>query len=238
MLCRLTGDWRILQRRDGHRWSLDDLVTAWLAARTCADAPPARIADLGCGIGAVLLMLAWRFPAARCEGFEAQPASVALARRSIRWNGAGDRCAATLADLREIGTPDPFDLVTGTPPYLPVGSATEPRRAQQAGCHLELRGGIEDYCAAAMSIAPAGRFVVCHSDADRAERAARSVGLAIEERIDVIPRQGKERLFSTFAMRAAGDSTRQATSTLVVRDRTGAWTAEFRALRSDMGMPA
>src|SRR5262245_22141744 len=91
-LCHLSGDWRILQPIGGHRWSLDDLVTAWFAAGHAGPAP-ARIADLGCGIGAVLLLLAWRFPAARCVGVEAQPASAALARRSIAWNGAGGRCA-------------------------------------------------------------------------------------------------------------------------------------------------
>jgi len=41
-LCYLAGDWRILQRLRGHRWSLDDLVTAWFAAQLCARAPPAR----------------------------------------------------------------------------------------------------------------------------------------------------------------------------------------------------
>ena len=29
-LCWLAGDWRILQRIDGHRFSLDDLVTAYV----------------------------------------------------------------------------------------------------------------------------------------------------------------------------------------------------------------
>jgi hypothetical protein len=46
-LCHLAGDWRILQLVRGHRWSLDDLVTAWFAADTTSGAPPARIADLG-----------------------------------------------------------------------------------------------------------------------------------------------------------------------------------------------
>src|SRR5690348_3440530 len=69
-LCLLSGDWRILQRRDGHRWSLDDLVTAWVATRYAAPAPE-RIVDLGCGIGSVLLMLAWRFPEATVAGVEA-----------------------------------------------------------------------------------------------------------------------------------------------------------------------
>src|SRR5512143_2988016 len=59
-LCWLAGDWRILQRIDGHRWSLDDLVTAWFAAEH-APRPPRRFADLGCGIGSVLMLLAWRF---------------------------------------------------------------------------------------------------------------------------------------------------------------------------------
>ena len=34
---RLAGDWRIWQRKHGHRWSTDDLLFAWLAARTRPD---------------------------------------------------------------------------------------------------------------------------------------------------------------------------------------------------------
>ena len=32
-LCLLAGDWRILQKLRGHRWSMDDLVTAWIATQ-------------------------------------------------------------------------------------------------------------------------------------------------------------------------------------------------------------
>ncbi|KAJ1411412.1 hypothetical protein B484DRAFT_423045, partial [Ochromonadaceae sp. CCMP2298] len=32
-LCVLVGDWRIFQRVGGHRWTTDDLVTAWVAGR-------------------------------------------------------------------------------------------------------------------------------------------------------------------------------------------------------------
>ena len=86
-LCLLAGDWRILQKRRGHRWSLDDLVTAAFAAEVAGTTATAGILDLGCGIGAVLLLLAWRFPNARLTGVEAQAESLALARRSIEWNG-------------------------------------------------------------------------------------------------------------------------------------------------------
>ncbi|MGH7340356.1 MAG: methyltransferase domain-containing protein, partial [Candidatus Rokuibacteriota bacterium] len=119
-LCLLAGDWRIFQHVGGHRWSLDDLVTAWMAAEELSGAPPVRVADLGCGIGTVLMLLAWRFPAARVEGLEAEAEKVALARRSLHWNGCADRCGVHLGDLRDASAlAGSFDLVTGTPPYLP-----------------------------------------------------------------------------------------------------------------------
>ena len=41
----LAGDWRIFQLRTGHRFSADDLLTAWTAVRTN---PAARqVLDLG-----------------------------------------------------------------------------------------------------------------------------------------------------------------------------------------------
>ena len=179
-LCYLAGDWRILQRLDGQRWSLDDLVTAWCAAEETLAAPPTSLLDLGCGIGAVLMLLAWRLPRARAVGIEAQAVSVDLARRSLAWNGAADRSAVVHGDLRDPAVLAPgaaFDLVTGTPPYLRPGTATPSRRAQRGPAHLELRGGIEAYClAAARWLAPGGRFVTCAATAQlrRAAGPARS----------------------------------------------------------------
>ena len=83
---------------DGARPFAEPLVAGGdLLERSTPRAP----ADLGCGNGAVLLMLAWRFPATRCVGIEAQPLSVALARRSLAWNGAETRCEVRLGDLRD-----------------------------------------------------------------------------------------------------------------------------------------
>jgi len=271
-LCHLSGDWRILQRLRGHRWSLDDLVTAWVAASSAApgaEVPPARcaataatmmaassvaagagegalpraglrIADLGCGIGAVLLLLAWRFPAARLFGVEAQAESAALARRSVAWNGAEDRCEVRDGDLRDAGVlagAARFDLVTGTPPYLPRGTGREPTRSLQAACHLEHRGGIEDYCAAAARLLrPGGLFVVCHSSEQRSARAAAAAGLALRACLRVVPRAGKAPLFSVLTL-AAEDEGELAVSELVVRTADGQWSEAFRGVRRAMGMP-
>jgi tRNA1(Val) A37 N6-methylase TrmN6 len=243
-LCHLAGDWRILQLVRGHRWSLDDLVTAWFAAEVVGATPPRRFADLGCGIGAVLLLLAWRFPEARGVGVEAQTISVDLARRSVAWNGVDGRCQVRRGDLRDAGSlPEGgvFDLVTATPPYLPLGTAHGSRRAQWAGCHLEQRGGIEEYCAAAARLlTPGGWFVTCAGNAqrDRVADGARRAGLSVVRRRDVIPRAGKGVLFSVHALRAGGAAVAEvANEPLVVRDATGRRTAAFHAVRGAMGMP-
>ena len=243
-LSHLAGDWRILQRTDDHRWSLDDLVTAWFAARELAEAPPRTLLDLGCGIGAVLMLLAWRFPALSAVGVEAEMVSAELARRSLAWNGVDGRARVVAGDLREpaaLAAGARFDLVTGTPPYLRPGAATASSRVQRGPCHIAYRGGIEDYCAAAARWMAAGaRFVVCEAAGRlaRVERAAMRSGLAITRRLDVIPRAGKPALFSVYALRWRTEAAPPAIdASLVVRDGSGAWTAEFRAVRRDMGMP-
>jgi tRNA1Val (adenine37-N6)-methyltransferase len=238
-LCHLTGDWRILQRVDGHRWSLDDLVTAWFAGEQTV--APKRILDLGCGIGSVLLALAWRFPDAEVVGIEAQRLSVDLARRSIAWNGVEARCRVHADDLRDrtlLRSLGAFDLVTGTPPYLPIGTAGESPRVQKAACNLEHRGGIESYCeAAALTLAPDGVFVACEQAAQiaRVETAACVAGLAVTHTLPVVPRAGKAPLFAVHAMRRTGAPATLAP--LVVRDAQGTRTPAFRALRATMGMP-
>jgi tRNA1Val (adenine37-N6)-methyltransferase len=243
-LCHLAGDWRILQLVRGHRWSLDDLVTAWFAADLVRDTPPQRFADLGCGIGAVLLMLAWRFPEARGVGVETQAVSVGLARRSLAWNGAEQRCEVRIGDLRDASsTPEGavFDLVTGTPPYLPPGTAHASPRAQWAACHLEQRGGVEDYCAAAARLlAPGGWFVTCAGSAqpDRVHRGAERAALVVARRRDVVPRAGKGVLFSVYGLRAGPEAAHAVVDDpLVVRDAAGRRTPAFCALRIAMGMP-
>ncbi|HUS65928.1 MAG TPA: methyltransferase [Kofleriaceae bacterium] len=240
-LCWLAGNWRIVQRLDGHRWSLDDLVTAWFAQRACA-APPRRAIDLGCGIGTVLMFTAWKFPEARCLGVEAQALSAGLARRSLAWNGAAERCEVRTGDFRDpalVPEAAAFDLVTGTPPYFQPGSGTESDHVQRAPCRFEHRGGVEDYClAAARLLAEGGLFVACESGSQRGRIAAAAAAarLHLTRYQDVIPKAGKSPLLSLFALRHNPEPL-QVDPPLVVRDSTGHRTAEFTALRADMGMP-
>ena len=243
-LCWLAGNWRILQRTDGHRTSLDDLLVAHLAASLVVDNPPSRCLDLGCGIGSVLLFLAWRFPLATLAGIEAQEVSADLARRSLLWNGIAGRAEIHTGDFRDVHDPgkrELFALVTGTPPYYPVGAGPESDRVQRAPCRFEHRGGIEAYCAAALPrLAPGAPFVACEAwnQRERVEPAARAAGLGLVRWREVIPRTGKEPLLCIFAMRAAEFAAPLVVEPpLVVRDGRGRRTEEFVAVRGALGMP-
>ncbi|MSP17826.1 MAG: methyltransferase domain-containing protein [Myxococcales bacterium] len=236
----LTGDFRLFQRRGGHRWSLDDLVTAWLAGVMRRARPPSRCLDLGCGVGSVLLMVAWQFPDATLVGVEAQPESLELARRSVAWNGVTDRVTLMEGDLRDAAlTGGPFDLITGTPPYFPPGGSTESADAQRRQCRFEHRGGVPDYVAAgARHLADDGTLVLCAAARDhaRVDAAARAAGLVVTRRLEVIPRAGKLPLVGVHALEH-GVRPSAIPTTLVVRDAAGHFTAECSALRDVMGFP-
>jgi tRNA1(Val) A37 N6-methylase TrmN6 len=224
---------------------MDDLVTAYVAAAALEGAEPARALDMGCGIGSVLMMTAWRFPRARMVGVEAQALSAGMARRSLAWNGADDRCEVRLGDLRDPSVLDGerFELVTGTPPYFPSGEGIESTKPQCAPCRFEHRGGVEDYAAAAArALAPGGRFVMCAAagEVDRVKRGARDAGLDLLAWLDVVPRAGKPPLVAVFTLAPARGvpSVDVAPESLVVRDERSAWTEAFANVRRAMGMPA
>src|SRR6185436_6895089 len=96
-----------------------------------------------------------------------------------------------------------FDLVTGTPPYFPVGTATPPPDAQRAHARVELRGGVEAYLAAAASIVADDGVVVVCADARKPERVidgAARAGLHAWSRRDVVPRAGKAGLVGVWTV--------------------------------------
>jgi tRNA1Val (adenine37-N6)-methyltransferase len=265
----LTDRVRVLQRRSGHRYSVDDVATAWLALRAL---PGARSClDLGCGIGSVLLMVADRLPKARAVGVEAQAVSYALAERNVEKNRLGRRVSVQYGDLRDpalldrmlqaeaaFGHEGGFDLVTGTPPYKPLGTASVSPDSQRAHARIELRGGVEAYLTAASRVlAPEGVFVMCaqNEQAARVTKGACAVGLLPIYRVDVIPMsERKGRLFSVYAFvrathpnagasvleqlraQALDAAAASEAEVIVLRDENGARTDAAYALRAYFGL--
>ena len=240
-LDRLAGDWKIWQLRRGHRFSSDDLFTAWLAGRECPGTR--RVCDLGSGIGSVGLLTLWQLaPAATLVCVEAQELSAELCRRTLATNGLEARVESRIGDLRDptvVPEERAFDLVTGSPPYIPLGRGVVSSNPQRAAARMELRGSIHDYArTAARILAPGGAFVVCFAAADtRGERALAEAGLHLHVRQDVVFRAPEPPLITVLLGRhEAGPCDRR--SPVVIRGPTGDWTEAYLAIRRAMGAPA
>jgi tRNA1Val (adenine37-N6)-methyltransferase len=239
----LTPEVRVFQRLGGHRFSSDDVATAYCAHRAAPDARNAI--DLGCGLGSVLLLLAWRLEHARLVGVEAQEGSFELLRRNVERNASvraiGARVAVRRGDLREVALEPAwqraFDLVSGTPPYFPPGAAIDSPDSQRAHARVEHRGGVEAYVeAGARLIADDGVLVLCgDARADgRVREAAAQCALELTERTDAIPRESKPALFSVWTLRRHREG-RERTVELVLRDASGAPGPGAAALRAFSG---
>lgn len=116
-----------------------------------------KVCDLGCGSGALLLLLAQRETDLRLWGVERDP----LAARTAEENLQANKLDGTVVcqDLRTCSLPaGSFDLVVSNPPYFPVGSGQghDPARMEE---HCTL----EQLCAAASRLLKnGGRFALCH----------------------------------------------------------------------------
>jgi len=241
-LDRLTGSWWIHQLKRGHRFSTDDIVTGWRAALAKPGRDALRLLDLGCGIGTVgLATLHFRgCPGDTLLGVEAQALSVELARRTVAHNHLEARVQVVHADLRTFDAQGSrFDLITGSPPYLPLGTGVVSPHPQRAACRFELRGSVVDYCVAARRwLAPDGVFCFVMAAADpRAESAPVAAGLRVVERWDYVFRHGEPPLVSTLVceLDAGSSSVQPRAGALVVRGPDGRWTQEYLALRVLMG---
>ena len=245
----ISGHFRLFQLRDGHRFSTDDILTAWYGTSWC---PAARAAlDLGSGIGTVGMICAWRLPGANFVTVEAQADSVALARKSAQFNGLAGRYEIRAGDFRDEATLHPeekFDLITGSPPYFPLEAGVKSEHPQKLACRFELRGTIADYCAvAARHLAPGGFFacVFPHEPPQlaRVEAAARDAGLAIVRKRPVIFREGDSPLVALFGLMRADDlpdwfrGQTWEEPPLTIRTRDGKIHPEYSAVKLAIGFP-
>lgn len=240
---RLTSRLRIIQKRRGHRAASDDILLALAAARACPDA--VRILDLGSGKGTVAMLLLQRLPRCRVIGLEVLEVSHDLAVRNALLNGLADRWEPRLGDLRDpsvlAGEPS-FDLVTGAPPFMPVGSGVMPGDPQRAAGRFELRGGVREYAeAAAGHLAPRGRVVLLMDGLERsrarAEQALAAAGLFPHTIMAVRPCLDRNPIY--WILEASPEPGTTAEESLCMRPAgSNRFSPEYEAIRQDMDCAA
>jgi tRNA1(Val) A37 N6-methylase TrmN6 len=238
-LDRLTSRLRIIQKRRGHRAASDDILLAWAAAHACPDA--IRILDLGSGKGTVAMLLLQRLPRCRVIGLEALKLSHDLAGRNAQLNGLADRWEPRLGDLRDafVLTGEPsFDLITGAPPFMPVGSGVMPSDAQRAAGRFELRGGVQEYAeAAARHLASRGTVVLLMDGLERsrarAEQALAASGLFPHAIVAVRPCPDRNPIY--WILEASPEPGPTTEESLCIRPAGGnRFSPEYEAIRRDM----
>jgi tRNA1Val (adenine37-N6)-methyltransferase len=246
----LSGHFRIFQLENGHRFSTDDILTAWYGTTLAPSVSTAL--DLGSGIGAVAMVAAWRLPGARFVTIEAQAESVGLAQKSVQWNGLESRFEIRAGDFRDptvFRGKEYFDLILGSPPYFRRGSGIEGDHPQKIACRFELRGDIRDYCVvAAPHLAPGGLFAcVFPVDPDeqheRVRRSAAEAGLVIIRWRPVVLREGNRPLLGLFAMMRSEDLPEWmrrepwVEPPLTIRRTDGSIHPEYSAVKMSFGFP-
>lgn len=245
----ISGNFRLFQRADGHRFSTDDILTAWYGTSWCPSALTAL--DLGSGIGSVGMVSAWRLPGSKWVTVEAQRESVALARKSASFNGLTARYEIREGDFRDpviLRPEEKFDLITGSPPYFPPADGVKSTDPQKLACRFELRGTIADYAAVAARHLASGGFFACVFPFEPAQlvrvvAAARDAGLSIVRQRPVIFREGDAPLIALFGLVRTTDLPewfRGATWTeppLTIRRRDGKIHPEYSAVKLSIGFP-
>jgi SAM-dependent methyltransferase len=116
---------------------LHELASSWLPAvpgidRRLRSAPPARVLDLGCGLGASSVALARARPRARVLGVDLDEASVIEAHAQAAEAGVADRVTFMVGDAAQVASEAPFDLVTVFEALHDMGDPVGALRAARA----------------------------------------------------------------------------------------------------------
>jgi SAM-dependent methyltransferase len=114
---------------------IGNLLSSWIPALDGVQAKlesGARVADVGCGLGASTLLMAKAFPRSRFVGFDSHAASIELARKRAADAGVGDRVTFEVGGSTTYPGAD-YDLVAHFDCLHdmedPVGAARHTRRA-------------------------------------------------------------------------------------------------------------
>jgi 2-polyprenyl-3-methyl-5-hydroxy-6-metoxy-1,4-benzoquinol methylase len=101
-------------------------------------APPARVADVGCGAGWSSIAIAISYPLVHVDGFDLDPASIEDARRNAKEKALSDRVTFEVRDAADPRLAGGYDLVTA---FETIHDMSNPVGALRAMRALARNGG-------------------------------------------------------------------------------------------------
>jgi 2-polyprenyl-3-methyl-5-hydroxy-6-metoxy-1,4-benzoquinol methylase len=73
--------------------------------------PPARVADVACGVGWAAIAIAAAHPKVRVDGFDLDPSSIEIARKNAEEAGVADRVTFAVRDAADPAAAGQYDVV-------------------------------------------------------------------------------------------------------------------------------
>ena len=223
---------RLIQHPDAFRFGTDSVLLADFAAPKRTD----KAADLGCGTGAIAMLMAAHCPGLHVDAVEIQPEIADMARRSVLLNDMKERMTVHEMDMREawrtLGA-EKFSVVACNPPYGKKGavllSGSETKRiARHEG---DLTAEDVAYSASKM-LKSGGRLCVVYP-AERAFEMMRAMDanrIAPKRIRTVHGVEGRAPRFVLLDGVKDGGAQLHWLEPLVLRDRDGNFTAEWKRI--------
>lgn len=110
-----------------------------------------RVCDLGCGSGAVSVLLAARHESVSLCGVEIVEGAAKLCEKNVAHNNIADRMTVHNIDLknvRDIFAAGSFDAVVSNPPFMQADGGLRTEREELLCARMEICCTIDDVCAA------------------------------------------------------------------------------------------
>ena len=126
--------------------------------------PRDRVCDLGCGGGAIALLMLSRSPDIDVTAVDKYELCIDTVRANAARNGLESKLRAVQSDWGGLPAPAPlFDVTVSNPPYFSRGHGTTPPDGKRANARVWDAGGLDALCHAAARITRhGGRLAVVY----------------------------------------------------------------------------
>jgi len=229
------GTIRVVQERNGYRFSIDAILLAGFAWLRKGD----RVIDLGTGVGIIPLILGKRrSDIEQIIGVEIQGKLAELAKRNIVINKLEGLITIYQGDMRGLNdtfSPSLFDVVVANPPYYRVSSGRINPHSQKAIARHEVTCNIDDILQVACYLLKERGTIFLIFPAQRAITlldSLRSASLEPKRLRWVHSREGEEAKFILTEAHKGGGEGVEVLPPLFVYSVNGSYTHEMKSLYS------
>ncbi len=136
-------DLKIIQSKQGYRFSIDSLLLAEFAFLP----ERGRVVDLGTGSGVIALIIARKKPDIEVIGIDIQEEMIKRAMLNAEMNALSERISfikLNYKDVKRHFEPESFDYVISNPPYWEPGRGRMVKEKEKAFARYELEATLED----------------------------------------------------------------------------------------------